>query len=335
MLVKRLRFPKGADKYKEMDLKVLPDERVERIVEMSPLSRLRGFVLAALLSAFGLALYAFFCQPELTAESLALPVAVFLALYFLWHCMVTESAKQLAWSLLKYGIYVVLLSYLLAFLAAFFVPLLWQLKGVEAMGALSEGSKAPSFSLDPIENLHGLLAFAANLLKTFAVDYAPYARLLSLALVTAGLAALPLLYFYARGHLYYLSDRRIVVRRKFGTVQVTTFPLDSVVEVTAFQGLSGRLFGYGDVTVTMTSGGGVTDSLQPTSAAPLRGLYTVKRRLEGIRDPWEIKDLIIVLREKYVQTHYLERMEGELRRIREGIEGRVETAETVERAESL
>jgi len=73
------------------------------------------------------------------------------------------------------------------------------------------------------------------------VDYAPYARLLSVALVTAGLAVLPLLYFCARGH-HYLSDRRIVVRL-FGTVQVTTFPLDSVVEVAAFQGLSGRLFG--------------------------------------------------------------------------------------------
>ena len=69
---------------------------------------------------------------------------------------------------------------------------------------------------------------------------------------------------------------------------------------------TGRLFGYGDVVLTVTSGGGVSDSLKPKSISPLGSFYEIKRRLEGLKEIWEVKDLIILLRDRYVQANYLE-----------------------------
>jgi len=162
----------------------------------------------------------------------------------------------------------------------------------------------------------------AGFLNAYAARLAPYVRLASIAAAAVALACIPLVYASCRGQLYYVTDRRLVIRRKFGTVQVTTLPLDGVVEVTAFQGFFSRLLGYGDIVLSMVSGGGVTESLQPTQVQPLAGFYSVKRRLEGDKDVWQLKDAIIALRDKYVEARYLARIEDELKRIRQATEAK-------------
>jgi hypothetical protein len=307
MGMESLNIPKGAEKYKDTDLKLLSGERVEKIANMMTASKLRSFTLCMLIALLGYTLYSFFSQPMVTAESLAFPVVTMAVTYFVWHCKVTESGKKLVFSGVKYGLMITLLSYLISFIGSVLSPIF-------------EGFSLPSFSLNPIENIYGILVYLADLVNASLLPHDGHCMILSLGVVGAGFLALPIVYLNARGTLYYVTNKRIVVREKSGTVQVTTLPLDNLVEVTAFQGLFGRLLGYGGVVLTVSSGGGVTDSLQPKSASPLGGLYKVKRRLEGIKEVWKIKDLIITLREKYVQTNYLENMEKELKRIREAIE---------------
>ena len=50
--------------------------------------------------------------------------------------------------------------------------------------------------------------------------------------------------------------------------------------------------------------------------------YSVKRKLEGVKDVWQLKDAIIALRDKYVEARYLARIEDELKRIRQATEAK-------------
>jgi len=315
--MENLQVPKGAEKYKKMDLKILDGEKVEKILGMSHISKLRIFVVCGLTAFLGLVLYNFFSQPIVTVESLFPPVAIFIATYFVWHSKVTESGKNLVFAIAKYGFQIALLTYLTTFIASLLSPLF-------------QGFNAPRFSLNPVENIHSILFFLTDLVNESLAEHASYARLISLGLTAASIAALPLIYMSAKGRLYYVTNKRIVVREKSGTVQVTTLPLDNLVEVTAFQGLFGRLLGYGDIVLTVASGGGASDSLRPGSVSPLGSLYKVKRRLEGLREVWELKDLIITLRERYVQANYLQNMEKELKRIREAVEEKPAKAKAVQ-----
>lgn len=310
--VETLHIPRGAEKYKEIDLKLLPGERVQRIIEMSPLSKARTYTVCGLLIFFAYTLYQLFSSPAVTVDSLIMPVAAFLALYFVWHCRVTEDLKHLFFSITKYALTLIVLSYFFTYFGSMLMPYLSGL-----LQALGMRLPAPSFSLNPIDNLKSLLGLIADLLNFYVMKYAYIGRLASLALMIVGAAAGLLTYLQVRGHLYYLTDRRLIVRRKFGTVQVTTLPIDSVVEVVAFQGFFGRLLGYGDVIVTMTSGGGVTESLRPRPVSPVESFYSVKRKLEGIKDVWQVKDAIIATRERYVQAHYLEKIQRDIQRLRE------------------
>jgi len=311
--VRTFKVPKGVEKYREMDLKLLPGENVERIVSMSPLSKARSYLICGLLALLGLMLCMLFSGHEVTAWALAPPIAVFLATYFVWNAGVTKDLKSLFYGVVKYAVGLVVLCYVLAFLVQFFSPYLSML---EAYGSLTP----KNFSADPIENAESILAYLASLVNSYVMAYAPLLKLASLGLVACSVVAAVLAYLSCRGQLYYVTGKRIVVRRKLGTVQVTTLPLDGLVEVTAFQGFFGRIFGYGDIVLSMVSSGGVASSLRPQPVQPIRSFYEVKRRLEGVKDVWELKDTIITLRDKYVEARCLERIEGELKRIREAVE---------------
>jgi hypothetical protein len=154
--VQTVKVPKGVEKYKEIDLKLLPGENVESIVSMSPLSKMRSYVVCGLVAVFAFLLYQLFSGP-MTAESLAPPVATFIALWILWKAGDVKDVKGLVLSAVKYAVYLVLLSYALAFFASCFAPLLNAVQSATGMQA-----EAPKFSTDPLENARGILSYAAE-----------------------------------------------------------------------------------------------------------------------------------------------------------------------------
>lgn len=306
-----IRVPRGIEKYKDIDLKLLPNERVERIVTVSPLSKMRGFILCGLLALFGFLLYTLFSMPKVTIQALVPPTILFLIIYFVWNSGEIEGLKSILFKAIKYIVALVIISYILAYITSYLEPIVKAMDPAVDLG----------FSTDPIENIWRILSLFTSLINVLLMPYAPILRIAALGLSALSLILIALTYLECRGTLYYVTDRRVVVRRKFGTVQVTTLPLDGLVEVTAFQGFFGRIFGYGDIVLSMVSGGGVADSLAPQPVQPTGAFYQVKRRLEGVRNVWELKDLIIMLRDRYVEAIYLERIEGEVRRIREAVTG--------------
>jgi hypothetical protein len=181
MRMENLNVPKGAEKYKENDLKLLLGERVEKIISVMPVSKLRSFALCILTVVLGFMLYGFFSQPAVTAESLALPVGVLVVAYFVWHYKITENGKKLVFSLVKYSLMIVLLSYLVSYISSVVSPIF-------------QGFSLPRFSLNPVENVYGILIYLADLVNTLFMPYAGYCRILSLGLIVAGFAAIPLVY---------------------------------------------------------------------------------------------------------------------------------------------
>ncbi len=55
-------------------------------------------------------------------------------------------------------------------------------------------------------------------------------------------------YFYVQGHLYILTDRRIILSRKFITISVRDVAYSEVTDIIVNQGPIGRILNYGSVT---------------------------------------------------------------------------------------
>ena len=55
-------------------------------------------------------------------------------------------------------------------------------------------------------------------------------------------------YFYVQGHLYILTDRRIILLRKFITISVREIAYSEITDIIVNQGPIGRILNYGSVT---------------------------------------------------------------------------------------
>lgn len=55
-------------------------------------------------------------------------------------------------------------------------------------------------------------------------------------------------YFYVRGHLYILTDKRIIVFRKFITASVRELTYDEITDIIVNQGPFARWLNYGSIT---------------------------------------------------------------------------------------
>jgi len=55
-------------------------------------------------------------------------------------------------------------------------------------------------------------------------------------------------YFYVRGHLYILTDRRIIMLRKFITVSVRELTYNEITDIIVSQGPLARWLNYGSIT---------------------------------------------------------------------------------------
>jgi len=74
--------------------------------------------------------------------------------------------------------------------------------------------------------------------------------LYAIVIVVAGIFALMALlgYFYVKGHLYVLTNRRIVLLRKFITISVRELAYSEITDLIVSQGPLARILNYGSVT---------------------------------------------------------------------------------------
>lgn len=131
-------------------------------------------------------------------------------------------------------------------------------------------------------------------------------------------------FLYSGAFTYYLTTKRILLYRKFITISSRQIQYDDLSDVIVDQGIIGRLFGFGNVipitksglgtemrgwqmgggwggrTGPIVVGGPVVGEVAP-SASPSTCLY-------GVRNPFELKDLIFKYQEEYAEAPYLKRI---------------------------
>jgi hypothetical protein len=314
--LKTLVVPKGFEKYQTEDFSLLEGEEVKKILQPKHTAYLRSYLLGALLIILGLSFYSLSTLATLRPihpTDLILPGIIFAITYFVYYVGPTKTAKKIALETIKYILLVITASYFLAYLLNLF-------KGPVADFLSAFGVSLPEFDLTPLGIFGGMLTWFVDTLNSLLARFQPLFTIGSFAIIALGIAIPLLTFLFVRGRLYYITNRRIIVRKKFFTHHVATLPIDQITEVIAFKGFLGRIFGFGDITITLTSGAGLEKTMAPRRMGITKPFYKIERALAGIDKPFEIRDLILQLREAYIEALYLRRMEKELVRIREGIE---------------
>jgi len=77
---------------------------------------------------------------------------------------------------------------------------------------------------------------------------ANYLYAIVVAIVLVLVVALLIGYFYVRGHLYVLTNRRIILFRKFITISIREVAYKEITDVIVNQGPIARILNYGSVT---------------------------------------------------------------------------------------
>jgi hypothetical protein len=142
-------------------------------------------------------------------------------------------------------------------------------------------------------------------------------------LLAAGAVGLVALLFYSRAFTYYLTNRRILLYRKFITISSRNIQYDDLSDVVVQQGILGRLLGFGNVIPITKSGlglgmrgwqagGGWRAGGPIVVGGPVSGevtpLASPSTCLYGVREPLEVKDLIFKHQEEYAEAPYLKRI---------------------------
>lgn len=77
---------------------------------------------------------------------------------------------------------------------------------------------------------------------------ATYVYSIVVAIVLVSVVALLIGYFYVRGHLYVLTNRRIILFRKFVTISIREVGYKEITDIVVNQGPIARILNYGSVT---------------------------------------------------------------------------------------
>lgn len=132
------------------------------------------------------------------------------------------------------------------------------------------------------------------------------------------------LVFYSKAFTYFLTNKRIIIYRKFITISSRQVQYDDLSDVVVDQGIIGRIFGFGNVIPITKSGfglgmrgwqtgvgrrvgrgpivvGGPIGGISVPVASPSTCIY-------GVKEPFAVKDLIFKHQEEYAEAPYLKKI---------------------------
>ncbi|MFN4132897.1 MAG: PH domain-containing protein [Candidatus Hadarchaeales archaeon] len=132
------------------------------------------------------------------------------------------------------------------------------------------------------------------------------------------------LIFYSKAFTYFLTNKRIIIYKKFITISSRQIQYDDISDVVVDQGIIGRLFGFGNVIPITKSGlglgmrgwqtgvGGRVGSGPIVVGGPVSGttipIATPSTCIYGVKEPFAIKDLVFKYQEEYAEAPYLKRI---------------------------
>ena len=166
--------------------------------------------------------------------------------------------------------------------------------------------------------LSGLLLLAG----LFLLFVSKWSALLALL----GLSFLVATYFYSGAFTYYLTNKRIIIYRKFITISTRQIQYDDLSDVVVDVGIIGRIMGFGNVIPVTKSGLGLGTTGWHTGvgvehrrilgpvvvggpvSTTVRAVASPSTCIYGVRDPFSVKDLIFKYQEEYAEAPYLKRI---------------------------
>ncbi|MEM3401708.1 MAG: PH domain-containing protein [Candidatus Hadarchaeales archaeon] len=199
---------------------------------------------------------------------------------------------------------------------------------------MPEETVSPPFSLLPDEKLlktlkperlaflayfilAGIFFVSGIAVSTFFPPVGAFLILLAVVLIVA-------LIFYSRAFTYFLTNKRIVIYKRFITISSRQIQYDDLSDVVVDQGIIGRLFGFGNVIPITKSGlglgmrgwqtgvGGSMRSGPIIVGGPVGGttvpVATPSTCIYGVKEPFAIKDLVFKYQEEYAEAPYLKRI---------------------------
>jgi hypothetical protein len=145
-----------------------------------------------------------------------------------------------------------------------------------------------------------------------------------LPLVLIGILLLVATYYYSGAFTYYLTNKRIVIYRKFITISTRQIQYDDLSDVVVDVGIIGRIVGFGNVIPVTKSGLGLGTTgwhagagygripgpivVGGPSSTTVRAVASPSTCIYGVRDPFSVKDLIFKYQEEYAEAPYLKRI---------------------------
>jgi hypothetical protein len=111
-----------------------------------------------------------------------------------------------------------------------------------------------------------LVGVAGTALEFYLLERGPMVKLLFLG--AAAILGMILTEVYRRGHVYIITNYRIITKKEFVLKEERELMYDKITDVTVSQGILGRIFNFGTVTPISASGFGLgADSAQAFTAA--------------------------------------------------------------------
>jgi hypothetical protein len=158
-----------------------------------------------------------------------------------------------------------------------------------------------------------------------------------LLIVLLGALFLLATYYYSGAFTYYLTNKRIVIYRKFITISTRQIQYDDLSDVVVDVGIVGRIVGFGNVIPVTKSGLGLGTTgwhagagygrvpgpivVGGPSSATVRAVASPSTCIYGVRDPFSVKDLIFKYQEEYAEAPYLKRIAEKVEERPKALEG--------------
>jgi uncharacterized membrane protein YdbT with pleckstrin-like domain len=129
-----------------------------------------------------------------------------------------------------------------------------------------------------------VLAAAVSLVILLFLPLAGELRLfLMLAVIAAGLGVLNLYYWGWRAHEYVLTDQRVILNEGIISKFSRSIAIDRIQDLTTFQGLWGRTWGFGDI--ELESAGRESGEVLNTVPHPQQLRNAIFAQIEARRRP--------------------------------------------------
>ena len=129
-----------------------------------------------------------------------------------------------------------------------------------------------------------ILAVAVSLVIVVLLPIQPELRLfLMLGVIVAGLAVLNLYYWGGRAHEYVLTDQRVILNEGIVSRFSRSIAIDRIQDLTTFQGLWGRTWGFGDI--ELESAGRDSAEVLSTVPRPQQLRNAIFAQIEARRRP--------------------------------------------------